>query len=154
MIQSTNRIMHHSISMTISSIYSDKNVMNFCWFSDFQKSITSTATISKSKSPHLKILKSESPHVFHVPHFLSLISPHLKPHENYLWKVQILCVLHIFSVLFPCFLHIFSTPHFLHKKMWRKCRTLQWMWRSKIREGISLYLKGYRALVFLSAGIK
>ena len=75
-------------------------------FQNFSKSITSTAKISKSKSPHLKIPKSKSPHFFHVSHFLSPISPHYKPHEND-W-VQILRILGIFSVLFPCFLHVFS----------------------------------------------
>ena len=75
-------------------------------FQNFPKSITSTAKISKSKSPHFKISKSKSPHFFHVSHFLSPISPHYKPLENDL--VQILHILRIFSVLFPCFLHVFS----------------------------------------------
>ena len=84
--------------MTISRIHSDKDVMNFYRLGDFQKSITSSAKISKSKSPHLKIPKSksphlkipksESPHVFRVPHFLSLISPHYKPHENYYRQIS------------------------------------------------------------------
>ena len=69
MIQSTDRSMHHSVSMTFSQIYSDEDVMNFNQLGDFQKSIISAAEISKSKSPHLKIPKSDFPHVFCVPHF-------------------------------------------------------------------------------------
>ena len=43
-------------------------------FQNFSKYITSTAKISKSKSLHLKIPQSKSPHFFHVSHFPN--SPH------------------------------------------------------------------------------
>ena len=106
----------------MSWIYSDKDV---------QKNELLTRGWVTFKNFHQNFQlshKSNSPHCFRVPHVLSPISLHYKPHEND--EVQILFILRIFSVLFPCFLRIFSA--FV---MQRSAK----MWRSEVRVAVRIW---------------
>ena len=74
-------------------------------FQNFPKSITSTAKTSKSKSPHLKISKSESRHFFKVP-FLRIINLMKMTKSK-------------FSAFSPYYFHVFSTfsPYFFNSAL-------------------------------------